>query len=480
MAPTVAHITANFTASRFLISSLAVAKIALTILPAGVAWQQLWRLDARLGAQGVRFELRLRHCQRRAATAHSSATMRKLVSTLTGREYPFERLEEFAENGEALEVALPGIERARPGPGAYVWQRFAAFLPFHAMDGAVSLGEGNTPLVDAGMSLKSFTGIARLRLKNETQNPTWSFKDRGSLACVFMAREMGERITATISTGNMGHSIAAYAARAGLKALVFVPEFATREKLMAMTMHGATVLKVQAPDYALMKQTVLGLARQFNLRIVSGNGPLRVEGYKLTAFEMHEQLAGEVPDYIAVPTSACGHIRGLFKGYRELLAAGLIDRVPRMIVVQAANNSPIVTAIKQGLKRVVPFSNFHTVAEAITTGNPMGGDEIIAKAGQYGWLAEDVTEEEILQAQRVLAHAGYFVEPATATILYAVRKLRAAGRIARDASVILMLTGAGLKDLDALELQPFEVCETNLATVARELENALSARASAV
>jgi len=400
--------------------------------------------------------------------------MRKLVSTITSLEYPFERLEEFAENGEALEVAMPGIERARLRPGAHLWERFADFLPFKAPVASVSLGEGNTPLMEAGASLQTFAGIERLLLKNETQNPTWSFKDRGSLACIFMAREMRETVTATISTGNMGHSIAAYAARAGIKALVFVPEFAPREKLMAMTMHGATVIKVQARDYALMKKTVLGLAKELNLRIVSGNGPIRAEGYKLTAFEMHEQLRGEVPDHIAVPTSACGHIRGVFKGYRELLAAGLIARLPRMIVVQAANNSPIVTAIKRGLKQVVPFANFHTVAEAITTGNPMGGEEIIAKAGQYGWLAEDVTEEEILEAQRALAQAGYFVEPATATTLSAVRKLRAAGRIADDECVVLMLTGAGLKDLEALKFQPFKIVESSLDTVRRDLGNALN------
>ena len=399
--------------------------------------------------------------------------MRKLVSTITGREYPFERLEEFADNGEALEVALPGIERARPRPGRHLWERFAEFLPFKAMDDSLSLGEGQTPLMDAGARLKAFAGLDHLLLKNETQNPTWSFKDRGSLACLFMAREMGERVTATISTGNMGHSIAAYAARAGIQALVFVPEFAPREKLMAMTIHGATVLRVRAPDYALMKQTVLGLAKQFNLRIVSGNGPIRVEGYKLTAFELYEQTRGELPDYIAVPTSACGHIRGLFKGFRELLAAGLIRRLPRMIVVQAANNSPIVSAIKQGVNQVIPFSNFHTVAEAITTGNPMGGDEIIAKACQHGWLAEDAAEEEILEAQRVFAQAGWFVEPATATTLSAVRKLRAAGRIAAGESVVLMLTGAGLKDLAALKHQPFNIIESNMDSVRRDLEHGL-------
>jgi threonine synthase len=396
--------------------------------------------------------------------------MRKLVSTLTGLEYPFERLEEFAENGESLEVALPGLERARPRAGIHIWERFAEFLPFRNPSASASLGEGNTPLLEAGERLKAFTGVPHLRLKNETQNPTWSFKDRGSLACIFMAQELGEKITATISTGNMGHSIAAYGARAGIRPLVFVPEFAPKEKLRSMAMHGATVLKVHAPDYALMKKTVLGLAKEFNLRIVSGNGPVRAEGYKLTAFEMWEQMGGQVPDVIAVPTSACGHIRGLFKGYRELATAGLIRRLPRMIVVQAANNSPIVSAIKRGLKHVVPFSNFHTVAEAITTGNPMGGDELIDKAYQHGWLAEDVTEEEILESQRVFAQGGFFVEPATATVLGAVRKLRAAGKIGAEASVVLMLTGAGLKDLEALEQQPFTVVESNLEKVRGDLE----------
>ena len=177
-----------------------------------------------------------------------------------------------------------------------------------------------------------------------------------------------------------------------------------------------------------------------------------------------------------MPTSACGHIRGLFKGFRELLEAGLIPRLPRMIVVQAANNSPIVSAIKQGVKHVSPFSNFHTIAEAITTGNPMGGDEIIAKAYEHDWLAEDASEAEILEAQRVLALAGWFVEPAAATTLYAVKKLRAAGRIAAGESVVLMLTGAGLKDLDALKHQPFNVIESNLDSVRRDLEQALRAQ----
>jgi threonine synthase len=394
----------------------------------------------------------------------------RLISTLTGRIYPLERIEEFAENDESLEVELPGTAGARVRRGGHLLERFAEFMPFRRIDAGLSLGEGNTPLLPAGPRLGALAGLDGLWLKNETQNPTWSFKDRGSLACAMFARDRGEDTMATISTGNMGHSVAAYAAAAGLRAVVFLPPFAPAEKVVAMAMHGATVLRVAAPDYAAMKNAVLGMAGRLGLRIVSGNGPIRVEGYKLTAFEMHEQMGGRVPDFIAVPTSACGHIRGIFKGYRELLAAGLIDRLPRMIVVQARNNSPLVSAIRRGLPRVVPFTGFHTVAEAITSGNPMGGEEILDKARRHDWLAEDVSEEEILAAQRDFARAGFFVEPSSATVLPAVRRLADAGRVRRDATVVMVLTGAGLKDLDALKHQPAgDVIDSDIGRVESDL-----------
>ncbi len=388
-----------------------------------------------------------------------------LISTLTGQEYPFERIEEFADNGESLEVAIPGIENARIRNAAHVFERFADFMPFSQLSEELSLGEGNTALVKADRKLQDHTGVEGLLLKNETQNPTWSFKDRGSLACIAMAREMNETVTATISTGNMGNSISAYGARAGIRTLVFVPDFTPREKIMAMGIHGATVIKISAPDYSAMKKHVLSLAGSLNLRIVSGNGPIRAEGYKLTAFEMFEQMKGQVPDYIAVPTSACGHIRGLFKGYRELMKAGIIHSLPKMIIVQARNNSPIVSAIKQGKRDIIPFSNFHTVAEAITSGTPMGGDEIIDKAMKYGWLAEDVSEEDILDSQKRLAESGFFVEPASATSLAAIRSQRSAGKIEDDATVVMMLTGSGLKDADVLKYHRADVREVTLDQV---------------
>jgi len=398
---------------------------------------------------------------------------RYLISTLSGKKYPFERLEEFAENGESLEVGIGGLERAVVKSGATIWERFRDFLPFDNYHSAVSLGEGTTPLLES-KKLAEYVGIDSLLLKNESLNPTWSFKDRGSLPCILMAKELAERFVATISTGNMGASLAAYGARSGIQPLIFIPVSCPEEKVRSMAIHGATIFKVDAPDFGEMKQKVLSLATKLKLRIVSGNGPIRVEGYKFCAFELFEQLSGNVPDFIAVPTSACGHIRGLFKGFSELLKARMIKRLPRMIIVQAANNSPLVSAFKQRKDKPVPFTHIDTLANAITTGNPMGGEEILSKAYKHHWLAEGVTEDEILLGQRLLAQAGFFVEPSAATSLLAVKKLCKAGKIKQFDSVILMLTGSGLKDAEVFKHHPLNVIHSSMSRIEADLLKAIS------
>lgn len=392
-----------------------------------------------------------------------------LISTLSGVRYPFERLEEFAENGESLEVKIEGLNRATRKNGPTIWHRFKDFFPFDNLDLSYSLGEGSTPLLESNQ-LAKYTGLDSLLLKNESLNPTWSFKDRGSFPCVLMAKELGESSVATISTGNMGASLAAYAARCGIKPIIFIPPFCPEEKIRSMAIHGAHIFKLDAPDYGEMKRSILKLGKKLNLRIVSGNGPIRVEGYKFCSFELFEQLSGKTPDFIAVPTSACGHIRGLFKGFSELFEAGLITKLPRMIIVQAANNSPLVAAFKQGKDKPIPFSEVHTIAKAIMTGNPMGGNEILHKAYKHNWLAEDVSEEEILTGQRLLGQARFFVEPSAATSLIAVKKLREAGKIKRYESVVLMLTGSGLKDTEAFHHHPLNVILSDIS----QIENAIA------
>lgn len=391
-----------------------------------------------------------------------------LISTISGIEYPFDQLEEFSENGESLEVKIEGLDRATPKSGATIWERFQDFLPFDNFQASLSLGEGSTPLLESG-SLAEYVGIKSLFLKNETVNPTWSFKDRGSLPCILMAKKYNERFIMTVSSGNMGASLAAYGARSGIHPIIFIPPSCSEEKIRSMSIHGATIFKVEAPNFGEMKQQLLSLAAKLKLRISSGNNPIRVEGYKFCAFEIFEQLKGQIPDFIAVPTSACGHIRGLFKGFNELLKAGLIHRLPRMIIVQAANNSPLITALKQKKSKPVPFSNIHTIAKAITTGNPMGGDEILMKAYKYDWLGESVSEEEILLGQCLLAKAGFFVEPSSATSLIAVKKLLTAGKIKPNASVVLMLTGCGLKDSEVFQHHSVNVISSDIATIERDL-----------
>ena len=394
----------------------------------------------------------------------------KLVSTVTGREYPFATVAEFTPEGHSLEVNINQLESARVREAGYIWQRFSDFLPFSRMDESYSLGEGNTPLLRAGPKLESVTGLSNLWLKDETRNPTGSFKDRGSLTSLFMAAEMSESVTATISTGNMGHSVSAFAGRAGITSLVFVPHYTPREKLMAMAVNGAKILKVRTPDYSIMKSQVLKLAESHSLRVVSGNGPIRVEGYKLTAFELWEQMQARIPDYIAVPTSACGHIRGIFKGFRELKKAGLSNRLPKMIVVQPANNNPLVNAIKNNFDEPVPVTNVQTIAKALSSGDPPGGAEILEKSRTFNWLAEEVTEAEIIESQRLLARSGFFVEPASATSLFALKKLRQNGKIEKNAFIVLVLTGSGLKDMDVLKRFDLTVPECSL----EEMENRIS------
>ena len=388
-----------------------------------------------------------------------------LKSTLSKNEYPINRLKEWSENKEPLEVEIRDIERANINKGKYIWERFIDFLPFKNINSNYSLGEGNTSVVKGGEKLKKYCDLNNIFLKNESQNPTWSFKDRGSLACVWMAKAMNEEITATISTGNMGNSIAAYGAKANLNTIVFLPEFTPDEKIAAIGIHGAQIYKVKAPDYSQMKKKILNYASDLGIRVVSGNGPIRVEGYKLTAFEIYEQFSGDIPDYIAVPTSACGHVRGLFKGFKELQKAGYINKLPKMIVVQAKNNSPIVKAIKSNKNEIVEEKNFDTIAEAITSGSPYGGKEIIEKSYKYNWLAENVSENEIIESQKLLARDGLFVEPSSATTLNAVKKLRSKNLLQKDDDVMLILTGSGLKDFDVIKKYNFAINQVNINNI---------------
>jgi len=383
------------------------------------------------------------------------------IITVDRSEYlSIDSLSEFGSKNQATEVELYNIEKARILSGNTIQERFKHFFHFEIKE-ELSLGEGYSPLIKSRGAIAKLLHHNSIYLKNETTNPTWSFKDKGSWAMSHHTLALGEKLMATVSTGNMGNSTAAYASRAGFESLVIVPSYASMDKIKAASIAGANILSVNTNNFSNMKKWLADWAPKNNLRLSSGNNPIRVEGYKLTAFNLFEQFNGNLPDYIAIPTSACGHIRGVFKGFVELKKAGYIETLPKMIIVQASGNAPLVNALEKGMNKPDIVDKPNTIASAITTGNPLGGEEIIEKAFKHNWLFEKVSEEEILEGQKLLAQEGIFVEPSAATLPYAIKKLIDADKIHKNESVVMVLTGGGLKDHNNIKIDFSSIIKAN-------------------
>jgi len=248
----------------------------------------------------------------------------------------------------------------------------------------------------------------------------------------------------------MGHSMAAYGRRAGLETLIFIPRGTPYEKVLPMLLHHGQVITLKGDTFSHLKQQVLSLSRKYSLRTVTGNGPHRIEGYKTLSFELYEQSGGDLPDYIALPVSATGHARGLHKGFRELHESGYISRIPRFILVQAANNAPLALPLKTNSREVIPFSDFTTFASALTTGDPPGGLAFLRMALDHRWLGETVSEEEILEGITCLAAEGIYAEASSAIVIAALHSLVKNKTLDPSATVAAVITGSGLKNSPSL------------------------------
>jgi threonine synthase len=317
-----------------------------------------------------------------------------------------------------------------------ILSRYREYLPVTHCTPLLTLGEGDTPLVHAA-SLGREVG-AEVWLKLEGCNPSGSFKDRGMVVAVAKAMENGARAVICASTGNTSASAAAYAAKAGLQAIVIVPTgHIALGKLAQALIHGAQVLAVQGNfDQAL--SIVRELVQRHALVLVNSVNPHRIEGQKTAAFEVCESL-GEAPDVLAIPVGNAGNITAYWKGFREWQAAGQAQRLPHMWGFQAAGAAPIV------LDHSVPEP--HTVATAIRIGNPASWQQAVAARNESAGLIEAVSDEEILETQHYLARSeGVFCEPASAASVAGLRKLARTGRVPRDARIVCVLTGSGLKD----------------------------------
>jgi len=325
-----------------------------------------------------------------------------------------------------------------------VIETYRRYLPVSDRTPVVTLHEGNTPLVPAPRLAEATDPSLSIYLKCEGFNPTGSFKDRGMTMAISKAVEAGSRAVICASTGNTSASAAAFAARAGLRAFVMVPKGAIAlGKLSQAAIHGARVLTVDGNfDQAL--SIVRQIAETHPVTLVNSVNPFRLEGQKTAAFEVVDQL-GRAPDYHLIPVGNAGNISAYWRGYREYHRDGKIKDLPRMIGFQAAGAAPIYE------NRVIDEPR--TVATAIKIGNPASwGLALEAMKDSQGWV-DIVTDEEILRAYRMLAREeGIFMEPASAATVAGLVKLVKGGRVEPGSTLVLTLTGHGLKDPDtALE-----------------------------
>ncbi|MGQ0825287.1 MAG: threonine synthase [Actinomycetota bacterium] len=309
-------------------------------------------------------------------------------------------------------------------------------LPVTDKTPVVTLGEGNTPLVEA---LRLSDEVeARVFLKVEGANPTGSFKDRGMTVAMSKAAEEGAKVVVCASTGNTSASAAAYAARAGMLAAVIIPDgHVALGKLAQALIHGAKVVQIRGGfDAALALVRALG--ERGGVTVVNSINPFRIEGQKTAAFEVCDVL-GDAPNVHCMPVGNAGNIAAYWKGYREYRHDGGTTRLPRMLGWQAAGSAPLV------IGEPVPYPE--TIATAIRIGNPASWDGAVAARDESGGAIGAVTDDEILEAYKGLAALeGVFVEPASAASIAGLRKAALNGLVARDETVVCTVTGHGLKD----------------------------------
>lgn len=374
--------------------------------------------------------------------------MYRLTCVYCGEKYrPDEILYTCRKCGHLLAVEYdlstvtirPEVWQKRP---LSVW-RYRELLPVTIPP--VTLQEGGTPLYHL-KRIGEEIGIPRLYAKHEGMNPTGSFKDRGMTVGVSMALQLGKTTVACASTGNTSASLAAYAARAGIPAVVLLPSGKVAlGKVAQALMHGARVISIRGNfDRAL--EMVQELCNSHGLYLLNSINPFRLEGQKTIGFETIDQLPG-VPDRMVLPVGNAGNISAVYKGLLELKTLGHIDRLPMMTGIQATGSSPVVRAIRENLPEVVAEERPETVATAIRIGAPVNGEKALEAIRKTGGTAAAVTDDEILAMQKDLARKeGIGVEPASAASVAGVRKLVGSGIIDPSECIVCVVTGHLLKD----------------------------------
>ena len=331
-----------------------------------------------------------------------------------------------------------------------IWRWFD-FFPVADRSSIVSLGEGNTPLIHA-RRLGERIGIADLYLKNDTVLPTGSLKDRSNSVGLSVAKEMGFTTATVMSTGNAAASVAAYSAAAGLRSVVMVPAGTAPSKIIQARAYGATVVVIAGDFDNEVANLYKAAVQEFGWYDCLSSNPYRDEGKKSYAYELADDFDGRVPDWVIHPTAGGTGIYATWKGFKELLSLGWIDRAPKLAAAQSEAAAPIVAAFEKGAADVAPVVARETIAESIQVGNPVSlGWRALSALRESIGTAVALSDREIFEAQALTGSlAGIFAEPAAAASVAAARRLRAAGVIGRDEIVVCNLTGHGLKQPEAI------------------------------
>ncbi|MEM4276013.1 MAG: threonine synthase [Thermoplasmata archaeon] len=372
-----------------------------------------------------------------------------------GRRYEDSRpIYSCAACGNLLEVKLD-IESSREALATAghlsrplgVW-RYRELIPVGKDSRIFTLREGGTPLLRC-KRLADELGMKSLWLKFDGTNPTGSFKDRGMTVGITKAVELGMRVVTCASTGNTSASLSAYAALAGLKCIVLIPEGKVAlGKLAQAMMHGAMVVTVRGNfDEAL--DMVMRSSESLGLYVLNSVNPFRIEGQKTAAYEICDQLGGRSPHYLYIPVGNGGNSAAYWKGFSEYEALGMVPGHPIVRGIQAEGAAPIADMFKNDRREIVPVKRPETVATAIRIGRPANWKKTVRAIRESGGYASTVSDEQILAAQRAMAKfEGVFAEPAGAAALAGVAEDLRAGRLDRDAEVVCVATGHGLKDPD--------------------------------
>jgi threonine synthase len=374
-----------------------------------------------------------------------------------------------ADCGDLFEVDYPGWAQrggqTRPNPGALKWLwrerrcsgealdrsgvwRFRELLPIlDSFGNAVTLDEGNTPLYSLPRAGKAL-GLDQLFAKHQGMNPTGSFKDTGMTAALSVARERGFEWVACASTGNTSAAMAAYAARAGLKSLVVIPEGKIAWGKLSQAMdYGALTCQLKT-DFDGCVRVLTEIVLRAPIYLLNSVNPYRLEGQKTPAFEIAEAFDWTVPDHLIVPGGNLANSSALGKGFKELKELGLVARVPRISVIQAEGANPLARYLRAGGSGEFEPVEAHTRATAIRIGNPASWKKAARVVEETGGWCLDVSEAEIAIAKAELGAEGLGCEPASAVTLAGLKKLRAQGAVADGETVVLLLTGHTLKDAD--------------------------------